>query len=125
MAEGRRLLAVDDDEHILSIVSDVARGLGFEVSTLSESARFMTAYVRSRPHVITLDMMMPDMDGIEIIRWLSDIGSTARVVIISGHSTFLSLGGRLAEARGALSTTLVRKPFAIADLRATLMAAQA
>jgi DNA-binding response OmpR family regulator len=115
-----RLLSVDDDESILSIISDVAIGLGFEVSAISDSARFMTTYVRVKPHVITLDMMMPDMDGIEVIRWLSDVGSPARVIILSGHSTFLRLGGKLADARGTLSTTLLRKPFALSDLRAAL-----
>ena len=115
-----RLLSVDDDESILSIISDVAIGLGFEVSAISDSARFMTTYVRVKPHVITLDMMMPDMDGIEVIRWLSDVGSPARVIILSGHSTFLRLGGKLADARGTLSTTLLRKPFALPDLRAAL-----
>ena len=118
--EKTRLLSVDDDERILSIIQDVATGLGFEVSTLSDSTRFMTAYVRVKPHIITLDMMMPDMDGIEVIRWLSDVGSTARVIILSGHSTFLRLGEKLANARGTLSTALLRKPFALSDLRAAL-----
>jgi DNA-binding response OmpR family regulator len=119
--EKTRLLSVDDDESILSIINDVATGLGFEVATLSDSARFMTAYVRFKPHIITLDMMMPDMDGIEVIRWLSDVGSPARVIILSGHSTYLRLGGKLADARGTLSTALLRKPFALSDLRAALI----
>jgi DNA-binding response OmpR family regulator len=118
--EKTRLLSVDDDESILSIIREVATGLGFEVSTLSDSARFMTTYVRVKPHIITLDMMMPDMDGIEVIRWLSDTGSSARVIILSGHSTFLRLGGKLADARGSLSTASLRKPFALSDLRAAL-----
>jgi DNA-binding response OmpR family regulator len=119
-SEKTRLLSVDDDESILSIISDVATGLGFDVSTLSDSARFMTTYVRVKPHIITLDMMMPDLDGIEVIRWLGDVGSTARVIILSGHSTFMRLGGKLADARGPVSTALLRKPFALSDLRAAL-----
>ena len=120
--EKQRLLSVDDDESILSIVAEVATGLGFEVETLSDSSRFMTTYVRVKPHVLTLDLMMPAMDGIEVIRWLSDIGSNTRVIILSGgHPMYIRLSERLAEARGVLHTVLVRKPFALADLRAALI----
>lgn len=121
----KRLLSVDDDERILAVIADVASGLGFEVTLLSESARFMTTYVRLKPDVITLDIMMPDLDGIEVIRWLSDIGSPARVIIISGNPTFLRVGKKLADVRGALSTSMLTKPFALADLRNALTTAEA
>ena len=117
-----RLLSVDDDASILAIVSEVGGGLGFEVETLSDSSRFMTAYVRLKPDVLTLDLMMPSVDGIEIIRWLSDIGSKARVVILSGgHPMYMRLGQGLADVRGSLQTVQLRKPFALADLRAALL----
>jgi DNA-binding response OmpR family regulator len=120
--EKPRLLAVDDDDSILPIIAEVGAGLGFEVETLLDSSRFMTTYVRVKPHVLTLDLMMPDMDGIEIIRWLSDIGSSTRVVILSGgHPTYVRLSDRLAQARGVLHAVQLRKPFALADLRAALI----
>jgi len=118
----KRLLSVDDDTHILSIIQAVAVDLGFSVEALSESGRFMTTYNRVKPDVITLDVMMPDMDGIEIIQWLSDIESTASVIIVSGGARmYMKLGEKLAGARGSLRTTLLTKPFAIDDLRAALV----
>jgi DNA-binding response OmpR family regulator len=120
----KRLLSVDDDAHILSIIQAVAVDLGFSVEALSESARFMTTYNRVKPDVITLDVMMPDMDGIEIIQWLSDIESTARVIIVSGGARMMKLGEKLARARGSLRTTLLTKPFAIDELRAALVGAR-
>src|SRR4029453_13840716 len=89
----RRLLSVDDDTYILAIIRGVAVDLGFSVEILSESARFMTTYNRVKPDIITLDVMMPDMDGIEIIQWLNDIESTARVIILSGGARmYMRLG---------------------------------
>jgi DNA-binding response OmpR family regulator len=121
----RRLLAVDDDTHILLIVRAVAVDLGFAVETLSESARFMTTYNRVKPDIVTLDIMMPDMDGIEIIQWLNDIESTASVIILSGGARmYMKLGEKLANARGSLHTTLLVKPFALDDLRKALVTAR-
>lgn len=122
LVEKTRLLSVDDDEQILSIIQTVGTGLGFEVETLSDSTRFMTAYVRVKPHIITLDLMMPDMDGIEVIRWLSDIGSDSRVIILSGGDpNYVRLGQKLADARGVLQTVYLRKPFRVNELRDALM----
>jgi hypothetical protein len=42
------------------------------------------------------------------------------VIILSGHSTYLRLGGKLADARGKLSAVLLRKPFALSELRSAL-----
>jgi len=120
----KRLLSVDDDAHILSIIQAVAVDLGFWVEALSESARFMTTYNRVKPDIITLDVMMPDMDGIEIIQWLNDIESTASVIIVSGGARmYMKLGEKLALARGSLRTTLLTKPFTIDDLRKVLIEA--
>ena len=121
---GRRLLAVDDDPGILAIIREIATELGFEVETLTKSTSFMTTYVRVRPDVVTLDVVMPDMDGIELIRWLSDIGSTAGVIILSGgNAIYLEQSRKIATARGALRTSVLAKPFRVTDLRTALIAA--
>lgn len=122
--QGKRLLAVDDDPGILAIIRDVATELGFEVETLTKSTSFMTTYVRMKPDVVTLDVVMPNMDGIELIRWLSDIGCEAGVIILSGGNTvYVEHGQKLATARGTLRTSVLAKPFRVADLRSALLAA--
>lgn len=117
----RRLLSVDDDVAVLAIINTIAAELGFEVESLSNSSRFMTAYVRIKPDVISLDLMMPDMDGIEVVRWLGDVGCTAKVIIISGHSMFIQIAQKLAAARDGLDTTVLQKPFSVSELRVALM----
>jgi len=122
LVTGKRLLSVDDDPEMLSIIRTVAVDLGFTVETLAESARFMTTYNRVQPDTITLDLMMPDMDGIEIIQWLNDIESSAGVIILSGGARmYMNMGEKLARARGSLRTVLLTKPFAIDDLRTALV----
>lgn len=121
----KRLLSVDDDVAVLAIINTVAAELGFEVESLSNSSRFMTTYVRIKPDLVTLDLMMPDMDGIEVVRWLGDIGCTAKVIIISGHSMFVKITQKLAAARDGLDTTVLQKPFSVSELRAALATAAA
>jgi DNA-binding response OmpR family regulator len=122
--QGKRLLAVDDDPGILAIIRDVATELGFEVETLTKSTSFMTTYVRMKPDVITLDVVMPNMDGIELIRWLSDVRCQAGVIILSGgNAVYVEHGQKLATARGTLRTSVLAKPFRVADLRSALLAA--
>jgi len=120
----KRVLSVDDDNQIFSVIRAVAVDLGFSVETLSESTRFMTTYSRVKPDIITLDVMMPDMDGLEIIQWLNDIESTASIIILSGGARmYMRHGEKLAQARGSLRTAVLAKPFALDDLRQALLAA--
>lgn len=119
----QRLLSIDDDPDILSLIRRVAVDLGFEVDVVTHGSFFMAAYVRKKPDVITLDLYMPDMDGIELIRWLGDVGCTARVILMSGAAFHYSqMAQRLAHDGSKLNVSCLNKPFAIADLRNALTA---
>ena len=119
-----RLLCVDDDAGVLAVIQQVGTELGFEVEALVSSTRFMKTYVRVKPHVITLDIIMPEVDGIEIIQWLNDIESTSRVIILSGGgTTYTRYAKTFADAKGSLWATVLPKPFRVTDLRSTLIAA--
>ncbi len=121
MHDPRRLLAVDDDPAILRLIEHVAGGLGFAVETVADGAAFKASYLRVLPDVVTLDIFMPEVDGIELIRWLISIEAKARVIIISGSSgLFTELGERLATARGSLRIAKLPKPFRVEELRDVL-----
>lgn len=120
----KRVLSVDDDQGILKIIRSAAVDLGFEVEVVAHSSLFMTAYVRTKPGIITLDIIMPEMDGIELIRWLGDVGCTARVILMSGASlTYSKMAARIAEDASKLAIATLRKPFRLAELRAALAGA--
>jgi CheY-like chemotaxis protein len=119
--QNKRLLSVDDNAAMLQIIQQVASGLGFEVEALTSGLGFMKAYTRLKPDVISLDVIMPDMDGIELLRWLGDVGCTAGIIIISGgNSIYAEASQKLAEVQGHLHTTCLRKPFRLEELRASL-----
>ncbi|NJO35634.1 MAG: response regulator [Rhodospirillales bacterium] len=115
-----RVLIVDDNESILAIAKQVAERIGFAAATLGNAAQFMTTFVRFKPDIVVLDVVMPDIDGIEIVRWLDDIDYTGRLIIMSGYGNFDRMAKALAEARGRMVVMSLPKPFRVAELEAAL-----
>ena len=117
----KRLLVCDDQADFAEFVRAVAEPMGYEVSIQTRSTRFAEAYESFLPDVIVLDMVMPDMDGTEIIRWLSQKGTGARVVIASGYSPkYAEMARLIGEARGLLNIKTLAKPVSVEALRAAL-----
>lgn len=114
----RVLFSIDDDPQIPEIIREVALGLGYQVETALSAGQFVTAYVRAKSNVVTVDICMPETDGIELLRWLGDIGAMAKVIIPSGaHPSYGEMAQRLAQASGRIDASILRKPFRLAQLR--------
>lgn len=64
----RRIMVVDDDEDLLEIVGDRLRWAGYEVTTVSNGREGLEQAKREKPDLVLLDIMMPDLDGLEICR---------------------------------------------------------
>jgi len=115
-----RVLVVDDTDDILTLVQGVTQRMGFLTATLNDSTRFMTTFVRFKPDIIVLDIVMPNIDGIEIIHWLADVGFAGRLIVMSGYADGDRLGRALSDAGERMAIALLRKPFRIAELKAAL-----
>ncbi len=117
----QRILALDDDKEIGEIVATAAQGLGMECVATSDARDFLEALT---PDVtlILLDLVMPGVDGVEILRMLGEQRCRAGIIMISG------VGKRIIESAESLATTLglsiidhLVKPFSIAQLEEILM----
>jgi len=60
-----RILLVDDEPDILEIVSYNLKKEGYEVSTANDGLKAIEQAIKCKPHLIVMDVMMPNMDGIE------------------------------------------------------------
>ena len=63
-----RVLVVDDEVNIAELISMALRYEGFEVATAHTGSRAVTAAKTFRPDAVVLDMMLPDFDGMEVLR---------------------------------------------------------
>jgi two-component system OmpR family response regulator len=64
--EGHRVLVVDDEPNIVEVVSMALRFQGFAVETAGTGHEAIAAVTRFKPHLIVLDVMLPDMEGFDV-----------------------------------------------------------
>ena len=117
----KRLLVVDDEPKFAAFVGKVATRLGYDVETTNHGREFQAAYQRKTPDTIIIDMVMPDIDGTELILWLVEQKCEADLIIITGFSPDYAVNARvLAEFKGLRSVTTLSKPVTVARLREAL-----
>jgi DNA-binding NtrC family response regulator len=124
MADGGtrgRLLAVDDSADSADLVARVAAKCGYEAQATSDPTSVRALVTSWKPEVLTLDLCMPEADGIDLLSVLEDAGFDGRLVIISGQDGwFRKAASRLAETRGLTVVDDLQKPVDIAALRELL-----
>ncbi|WP_119421712.1 response regulator [Desertibaculum subflavum] len=121
MTTTRRLLAIDDDPDFADLVAQVAGQLGYAAVATTVPADFMAQYLGAPPDVIVMDIVMPEQDGIDLMRWLVAQGCRARIVIVSGYNpAFANAAKLIGEFGGRIDITYLQKPVKLDDLRAAL-----
>ncbi|HEV7713846.1 MAG TPA: response regulator transcription factor [Asanoa sp.] len=113
-----RLLVVEDDPNILELLSASLKFAGFDVSTATSGSTAVSAAKDRRPDLVVLDVMLPDLDGFEVIRLMREGGTRTPVVFLTARDATddkirgLTLGG----------DDYVTKPFSLEELTARIRA---
>lgn len=116
-----RLLLIDDEPALADYLAAAARGCGFEPTLTSKDDAFRAAFRAERPDMVALDLGMPGMDGVELIRFLADEGYRAPVLIVSGFDRrVLESAFRLGEALGLSMAGPLEKPVRLEELERLL-----
>lgn len=119
------LLSIDDEAGMRAIVTAVGELAGYRCHEAGKRGEIATALDRE-PDVVVLDMVMPDMDGIEVIRELARRQSRAALVILSGFDVkHLDTARDVARNAGLDLRACLSKPVAINELRKLLEATRA
>ncbi|MBL4720738.1 MAG: response regulator [Alphaproteobacteria bacterium] len=117
----KRLLIVDDEPDFAEYVGIVGEQLGYETRKLSDPTKFQETYKEFLPDVLVLDMVMPEIDGVELIKWLTAEKAQVKVVIISGYNPLYAKMAEVLSAAGGLSdVTTLQKPVRINTLKEAL-----
>ena len=116
-----RLLLIDDEPQLAAFVANAATMCGFDPITTDRDEDFRTRFAENRPEMVALDLGMPGMDGVELLRFLSDHGFGGPVLIISGFDRrVLESAFRLGEALGLKMVGPLEKPARLDTLEAIL-----
>ena len=111
-------MVVDDSKISRMMISSMLAKTNFEVCAMAENAAAaIDLYAKTRPDVVTMDMNLPDADGVECSRRIHAIDSNCRIVMISAmKDAKLIMHGRLAGI-----SSFLQKPISTNELLDTLM----
>jgi two-component system OmpR family response regulator len=114
-----RVLVVDDEENIAFLVGSALRLHGMDVRTVGTGTAALEAADASTPDVVVLDVMLPDLDGYEVLRRLRSRGCQAPVLFLTARATTED------RVRGltAGGDDYIVKPFALEELVARVQVA--
>jgi len=116
VSEADRILVVDDEPNIADVVSMALKFQGFEVTTAGTGQDALAAVGAFRPHLIVLDVMLPDMEGFDVAKRLAGRGERVPIVFLTARDATddkihgLTVGG----------DDYVTKPFSLEELVARI-----
>jgi CheY-like chemotaxis protein len=117
----RRLLAIDDNLDCAELIARVAGKCGLEARAITDIPTLPALLADWMPDVLTLDLCMPQEDGIAVLSLLNQEGFFGSVLIVSGQEAWLRRSaGRLAAAHGLNVIADIAKPIDVKELRETL-----
>lgn len=115
---GERLLLVDDEDNLRSMLDAALSHHGFDVFPAATGRQALDGVVEARPDLIVLDVMLPDVDGFEIVRRLRNTGNRTPVLFLTARDSTedrvrgLTMGG----------DDYLVKPFSLEELVARISA---
>lgn len=83
----RRILVIDDDEMILQTMQDLLADEGFDVLATADGPRALDIVQNQRPNLVLLDLALPSMNGLEVLRHIRDIQPATKVIVITGYGS--------------------------------------
>jgi DNA-binding NtrC family response regulator len=112
-----RILVVDDEPDIRNLVREILEDEGYEVGVAENAAAAKEERRQRRPDLILLDIWMPDLDGVSLLKeWRDKGGLPCPVIMMSGHATVETA----VEATRLGAYDFIEKPISLAKLLLTV-----
>src|SRR6266568_4675965 len=111
-----KLLAIDDDPENLEIISLALKRQGLEIITSQDPEEGFEAFLRTRPRIVLLDLVMPKVSGMEILERIVGVDPGVDVILITAHYSAESA----VEAIQKGASDYLTKPIDIDKLRSRI-----
>lgn len=121
------LFVIDDDIEVATLIGTIAERAGFKVATICDSTTVFDALQRDEPDAIVLDLQMPGLDGIQVLRALAERQAQAGILLVSGMDERIRAAAEtFGSEKGLRLLGTMQKPFdpevLLHTLRATFSA---
>ena len=87
MSTHAALLAIDDEPDVLAIVVQFAQRFGLTVVTRTDARAALAELRGLKPDAVLVDLMMPDINGLDVLRAIRDIDATCQIILMTGQPT--------------------------------------
>ncbi len=84
----KKILVVDDEQNIRELYKEEFEEMGYDVTLVSDGLQALSMMDKAKFDLVTLDMRMPDIDGIETLRKMKEKDSTLPVVICTAYEEY-------------------------------------
>lgn len=117
----KKVLIVDDEEALLSVLSTKFKEEGVQVFTAENGKKGLEVAFAERPDIIVLDIMMPEMDGFDVMKHLQedDWGKTVPVILLTNSSSFETISKAVSSG---MSEFIVKTELKLDDVVARVKA---
>jgi len=111
-----RILVIDDEVEVANLLADAVRTQGHEAIVAHDGTQGLALLGQTRPDAVFLDVRMPDVSGISVLRTIREIYGALPVILITGHA----VKEEIEEARRLGVTEILDKPFFLNHLTEAL-----
>lgn len=120
------LIVVDDDVEVAALIAHIGEQAGFRVKSINDSTQVLDTLRIHDPDAIVLDLQMPALDGVQVLRVLADKKARAGIVLVSGMDERTRASAEtFGKEKGLRVLGTMQKPFDPEDLLQTLRTARA
>jgi len=101
------ILLIDDDEFMLSTMHELLLSTGFKVVATADGPQGVEIFERRKPDAVVLDLGLPSMDGLQVLKRIRQIDPGAKVIVVTGYAS--DAAAHTARMMGA--SDFIAKPF--------------
>lgn len=116
MADKSRILVVDDEEALRTVLSSELAGAGYEVSSAADGDEAISIVQNKKFDLILLDIKMPKVDGFEVLKFIKPKYPAIKIIMLTG---FADLKNAI-ESKKHGAEDFVSKPYDLVDLLTTI-----
>jgi DNA-binding NtrC family response regulator len=120
MGTKRRVVIIDDEPAFAEILTKLVSDLGFEV-TVATDARSSYTFELKNSDIVFVDVLMPNVSGLQVLQKLAQQKAKCSVVLMSGHLERLDEAEKLARKLDLNLIGALEKPFRLQDVKDVLL----